>query len=59
MNIVVYVTKKNECCGRYTIPQEELEMLTAYLIKKIGAEIILKTRKSICEPDFYRPWKKY
>lgn len=43
--------------GRYTIPEEELEALKSYLIRKSTESLIFNVlSKSILEPDEFRPW---
>lgn len=43
--------------GRYTIPEEELEALKIYLIRKSTESLIFNVlSKSILEPDEFRPW---
>ena len=43
--------------GRYMIPEEELEALKSYLIRKSTEKLIFSVlSKSILEPDEFRPW---
>lgn len=59
MTIRVQVTVENTnlSYGRYVIPEEELEALKIYLIRKSTESLIFNVlSKSILEPDEFRPW---
>ena len=59
MTIRVQVTVENTnlSCGRYMIPEEELEALKSYLIRKSTENLIFNVlSRSILEPDEFRPW---
>lgn len=59
MTIRVQVINENTnlSCGRYMIPEEELEALKIYLIRKSAENLIFNVlSKSILEPDEFRPW---
>ena len=47
----------NHSCGRYAIPEEELEALKSYLIRRSTESLIFNVlSRSILEPDEFRPW---
>ena len=59
MTIRVQVTVENTkfSCGRYMIPEEELEALKAYLIRRSAENLVFKILgRTILEPDGFRPW---
>lgn len=44
-------------CGKYYIPQNEIEKLKTYLYRKIGQELVfLILGKTCMEADSFRPW---
>jgi hypothetical protein len=57
MAIIVKVTKKDRTSfGRYIVPENEYRALVKYLTKKTTDELLFDTRKTILEPDDFRPW---
>ena len=59
MTIRVQVTVENTNLsrGRYAIPEEELEALKSYLIRRSTESLIFNVlSRSILEPDEFRPW---